>query len=531
MRRWNGWGDDAIDFPVPESALVYLEAHLGEGKPHPDASIKEILKGVPNSRLSEHPLICIDSRERLLHARGQSLPDWIAMRSGRIEAFPDGVAYPASQAEVRELIGIARRTGATLIPYGGGTSVVGHINPIRGERPVLSVDLSRMNRLLYLDETSRLATFEAGVCGPDLEAQLNQRDYTLGHYPQSFELSTLGGWIATRSSGQQSYHYGRIESLFAGGYVETPQGSLELPCLPASAAGPDMRHLILGSEGRFGIITSATVRVRKIPEQDSFYGIFFRDWESGVAAVREIAQAGVQVSMLRLSDAQETETTLALSGKERLVSWAERGLGVLGYHSERCMLVCGITGDTDSASLARGQVREVARAHGGLYAGETIGKMWRKSRFLTPYLRNALWDLGYAVDTLETALPWSGVLSTALEVKAAIRNGLVERGEQILVFAHLSHVYVDGASIYFTYIFRRAEDPLETLGWWNIMKAAASQVIGAKGGTISHQHGVGIDHAVYLEGEKGPLGIAALRAASEVFDPEGLMNPGKMFSR
>jgi alkyldihydroxyacetonephosphate synthase len=352
MRRWNGWGDEAQTYLLPVSALVYLESVIGRGCSSPDADLEDILKSVPPSRLSPNPLVETGQETRLLHACGQSLPDWVALRSGRIPAFPDGVAYPSSEAEVRELMGFAYSTGIQLIPYGGGTSVVGHINPLPGETPTLTVDVLRLDHLLALDETSRLATFEAGVTGPALEAQLNRRGYTLGHFPQSFEQSTLGGWIATRSSGQQSFHYGRIEALFAGGLIETPLGSLDLPPHPASAAGPDLRQIILGSEGRLGILTRATLRIRPLPEIDRFYGVFFRDWPAGLQAVRAVAQAGIPVSMLRLSDAQETETTLVLSGKDRLVSLAKRGLSAFSFGPERCLLIYGITGSQATATSA-----------------------------------------------------------------------------------------------------------------------------------------------------------------------------------
>jgi alkyldihydroxyacetonephosphate synthase len=290
------------------------------------------------------------------------------------------------------------------------------------------------------------------VPGPELERQLNSKGYTLGHFPQSFEFSTLGGWIATRSSGQQSYHYGRIEDLFAGGCAETPSGKLEMPPLPASAAGPDLRQFLLGSEGRMGIITQATVRIRPMPEFEAFYGVFFLDWERGVEAVRQIAQECVGLSVLRLSNARETETTLALSGKEALVRWANRGLGILGYSEGRCLLVFGVTGNADSARQARRLALSITRSHGGLHTGETIGKLWRKSRFLTPYLRNVLWDRGYAVDTLETAIPWRQVIPAATAIQEALHSSLEQSGERAWVFAHLSHVYTDGASIYITYL-------------------------------------------------------------------------------
>jgi alkyldihydroxyacetonephosphate synthase len=530
MRRWNGWGDEGTTYPLPDVAAEYLATLVGHGEPEPDAEFQSAVASVPASRLPSHPLVSDDPADRLLHARGQSLPDWVALRSGRIGVFPDGVAYPTTDEDIRSLFTFARKTSARLIPYGGGTSVVGHINPLKGDSPVLTLDLSRMNRLLRLDQVSGLATFEAGVRGPELEDQLKPQGFTLGHFPQSFELSTLGGWIATRSSGQQSYHYGRIEDTFAGGHLETLAGPLDLPPLPASAAGPDVKHLILGSEGRLGVITRAIVRTRRLPEAEQFYGVFFRDWQAGADAVRGIAQAGIAVSMLRLSDAQEAETTLALSGKEELVRWADRGLRLLRYGSERCLLVLGVTGGASAVRAAYRQATSLCRAHGGLMPLRAIGSIWRKSRFLTPYLRNTLWEKGYALDTVETAVPWSAVLPTAAAVKASIASALTELGERVLVFAHLSHVYQDGASTYVTFLFRRAHDPEETVERWRRLKASATLAILAHGGTISHQHGVGLDHAPYLTAEKGQVGMAMLQAARRALDPDGMLNPGKLLA-
>ncbi|MCX8062614.1 MAG: FAD-binding oxidoreductase [Anaerolineales bacterium] len=528
MRRWNGWGDDSIHYPLSGYAQQYLRDHLGEGLLLTDISIEELLPQIPAPKLPAHPLITFDPVERLLHARGQSLPDWIALRSGRVLAYPAGVAHPTSDEDVRQVLAYAHQVGAAVIPYGGGTSVVGHINPLPDGAPALTVALSRLNKLLHLDPISQLAEFEAGVKGPDLEAQLNAQGYTLGHFPQSFELSTLGGWVATRSSGQQSLYYGRIESLFAGGHLETPLGSLDLPPLPASAAGPDLRHLVLGSEGRLGILTRAIVRVRPLPEAESFYGVFFPHWEGGVQAVRSLVQEGIGLSMLRLSNAVETQSTLALSGKDRLLPWIERGLNALGYGQARCLLIFGVTGDKATVGRLARHAFALCRKWGGLFTGSMIGKQWRKTRFLTPYLRNTLWELGYATDTLETAVPWSKVEETAQAILSALSNGLQGWDERVLAFAHLSHVYRDGASIYATYLFRRSGDPDQDLARWQTLKSAASQAILAHGGTISHQHGVGRDHAPYLEGEKGELGMNALRAVCRAFDPQGVLNPGKL---
>jgi alkyldihydroxyacetonephosphate synthase len=351
---------------------------------------------------------------------------------------------------------------------------------------------------------------------------------TLGHFPQSFEYSTLGGWIATRSSGQQSYLYGRIEDSFAGGRLLTLAGLIELPAFPASAAGPDLRHLVLGSEGRLGILTQATMRVRPMPEQERFYACFFLNWESGVAAVREIAQSRLPVSMLRLSDAQETETTLFLSGQDRLLPWADRGLRLFGYGQGRCLLLYGLTGKRKGHGQLRRHIAGVIRKNGGLPVGGMIGEQWRKSRFRSPYLRNSLWERGYAIDTLETAVRWSNVELTARDVKETLRNCLAEDDERTLVFCHLSHVYGDGASIYFTYLFRRSSDPDEIRNRWRQLKQAASERIVTHGGTISHQHGVGIDHARFLAAEKGQVGLQLLETVSRSLDPDGILNPGKL---
>ena len=528
MRRWNGWGDETTLYPLPESAQDFLAAKIGKGASISDVTFERVVAAVPHSRLTPYTRLSLDPADRLYHARGQSLPDWVTLRHGRIEAFPDGVAYPVSDSDVRDLFSYAKRSGARLIPYGGGTSVVGHINPRPIDSPTLTVDLGHLSRLINLDTTSQLATFEAGICGPDLERLLKEQGYTLGHFPQSWELSTLGGWIATRSSGQQSYHYGRIEDLFAGGHIETPQGPIDLPPLPASAAGPDLRHFILGSEGRYGIITRAIVRLQPQPENEDFYAIFFHDWTSGVKAVREITQAGIPVSMLRLSNALETEVTLALSGKDQLVGLADRGLRLFKYDQDRTLLIFGVTGNKALTHFALHEATALARQHGGFAAGTTIGHLWRKSRFYAPYLRNTLWEHGYALDTLETALPWSKIESAAAEIQATIREALQAFNERVLVFAHLSHVYADGASIYTTYLWRRSPDPDQTLAQWQAMKQTASRIIVTNGGTISHQHGVGLDHKPYLAAEKGTIGLQMIEAVRAQLDPDRLLNPGKL---
>lgn len=530
MRRWNGWGERGVQYDAPPSAVEHLQSIIGDGVTAPDAHFDDVVARVPPARL-ELGGGDIDPADRVLHARGQSLPDWVALRTGRIDTFPDAVAHPTTEDEVRELLALARSRGAHVIPYGGGTSVVGHINPLAGDAPVLTIDLGALHELVALDETSRLATLQAGVRGPDLERQLGARGYTLGHFPQSFEYSTLGGWIAARSSGQQSYRYGRIEDLFAGGVVETPAGTLELPPLPATGAGPDVRQVVLGCEGRLGIVTRATVRVRPVPEAESFHAIVFRDWQGGVDTARAIAQAGLDVSMVRVSDGDESAVSFALASGSRAAVLVDRGLDLVGYGDGRALMVFGVTGTRRATLRTAAEVYLLARAHGGLPAGTGIGSSWSKNRFRGPYLRNTLWELGYAVDTLETAVPWVSLPTVAANIKRALHGAAARFGERLLCFAHLSHIYGDGASIYVTYVFRRAVDPDALLERWRAMKAAASEAIVAGRGTISHQHGVGIDHIPYLAAEKSAPGMTVLQAALGALDPDGIMNPGKLTSR
>jgi alkyldihydroxyacetonephosphate synthase len=530
MRRWNGWGDDTVRYPLAPNSVSFLEEKIGKGTPPKDVKLEDVLKAMPRSRLADNPLISKEPEERLRHARGQSLPDWIAIRSGVIGVYPDGVSFPRSETDIADLIQLAVHTGTHLIPYGGGTSVVGHINPSGEDVPVLTVDMRHMNRMTGFNQQSLLATFGAGICGPDLEAQLRAHNFTLGHFPQSFEYSTLGGWVATRSKGQQALGYGRIEDLYAGGKLIAPAGKLILPPQPASAAGPDLRQLVLGSEGRMGFITEVSVCVSPLPEKEEFNGLFFPDFAAGQAAVREMVQAGLPLSMLRLSTSEETETTLVLAGHERAIGLVEQYLSIRGISQDKSMLLAGISGRERLVKATRKEMQAIAKEHGGIHIGKQFGKQWRKSRFRSPYLRNTLWEKGYGVDTLETVVPWNLVNETLSSIDTAINWAMGTFGERVHLFAHISHLYSSGASIYVTYIFRLAEDAQENLLRWERMKTAASEAIVSKGVTISHQHGVGLDHKPYLAAEKGTLGIDLITDVIRRMDPRGIMNPGKLIN-
>jgi alkyldihydroxyacetonephosphate synthase len=530
MKLWNGWGDDSndLDYELSESAEGFLEGLIGKGARLSDASLEQVLATVPESRLPANELYSLDAEDRLRHARGQSLPDWLALRSGKLGVFPDAVAFPENGEEVRALLLHAKTHQIDVIPYGGGTSVVGHINPEEGGRPVLTIDLTRMNKLLDLDRQSQIATFGAGTIGPQVESQLKVHGYTLGHYPQSWELSTIGGWVASRSSGQQSMRYGRIEQMFAGGRIETLKGTMDIPTFPATSAGPDLREFFLGTEGRLGIITEVKVRVTSLPEHEAFHVLFFPSWEIALGAVREIVQNKMQLSMMRLSNKMETFTQLKLAGSERIIALLEWYLKKRGIADDKVMFTFGVTGSKAQCAAALRLTRQIAKRHGGVGAGPALGKKWEHSRFRSPYLRHGLWDAGYAVDTMETAIDWVRVADAAAGIQSDIANALADEGEKVHAFTHLSHLYGQGSSVYTTYIFRCGKDYAETQARWEKLKAAGAEAIVRFGGTISHQHGVGKDHAKYLQAEKGELGIEAIRGLVTVFDPQQQMNPGKL---
>ncbi len=529
MRRWNGWGDDSIDHPLTPAARAFLAQSPGPAQPLPEATLAEVCATIPASRLPAHPLVSTDAETRLRHARGQSLPDWLAMRCGQPGRVPDGVALPGDSTQVRELLGWAVEHGVTVIPWGAGTSVAGHINPGTGAAPVLSLSLERMTSLLALDEPSRLARFQAGAAGPEVEARLRAHGFMLGHFPQSFELSTLGGWVATRSSGQQSLRYGRIEQLFAGGQVETPQGTLHLPTFPASAAGPDLREMVLGSEGRLGVITEVDVRISPLPEKESFHVFFFPDWTRALAATRAVAQARIPLSMLRLSNPDETRAQLALAGGDRgVLAWLQRWLSWRGAGDSKCMLTVGITGDRPQWRHSRRALGRVLRSYGAVSTGTMLGAHWARQRFRGVYLRNSLWQAGYAADTMETAVDWRRVDATMQAMQQAAREALADTGCDALVYSHLSHVYAQGSSIYCTCIFPLAHSHEASLERWRKLKHAVSEAIVSHGGTISHQHGVGRDHAPWLAAEKGEVGMAAISQLCRHFDPQRHLNPGKL---
>ncbi|WP_426223219.1 FAD-binding oxidoreductase [Psychrobacter sp. DWR1-2-3] len=530
--RWNGWGNISINKKVSPHGAKLIKSHIGKTKKLSSVSLQQVLKTVPKSRLpaamTKLATVSIDKEVRLRHARGQSFPDWIAMHSGAFEVFPDGVAFPESTADVETLLTLASEHDLIVIPFGGGTSVVGHINPQKGSRPVLTIAMSKMDQLIDLDSESQIATFGAGTQGPSVEAQLDAQGYRLGHYPQSWELSTLGGWIAARSSGQQSLGYGRIEQMFAGGTLVTPQGVLNIADIPASSAGPDLREMMMGTEGRAGIFTEVKMRVQPQPEEELFKVAFLPNWEAGKEVLRQAVQKNIRLSMLRLSNAVETDAHLHLGTSPSQFLAISAYLKARGLDSQKVMLTYGVSSDKAQNKLALTQFNKLLKQHGSVTGKITdiMGSVWAHGRFKFPYLRGTLWDKGIMVDTFETATNWNNIDEQMQQMQEAVRTSLTDEGEEVMAFTHISHVYKQGASLYTTYFFRAAKDHATTLKRWQKIKQAASLSLANGTATISHQHGVGRDHAPYLAAEKGKLGIQVTHDMLKSLDPEQRMNPG-----
>jgi alkyldihydroxyacetonephosphate synthase len=413
-----------------------------------------------------------------------------------------------------------------VVPFGGGTSVVGGVEPVRdGFASVISLDLGRMAATVDVDRTSLTARLDAGLLGPEVERRLGEEGVTLGHFPQSFEYSTVGGWLATRSAGQASTGYGRIDELVEAVRCVTPAGELGTKAAPASAAGPSLRDLVVGSEGVLGVICEATFCVRPAPRARRYEGWSFASFAEGCDALRVMEQAGAAADVNRLSDEDETRLTLALgstgSTAERL---GKRYLRMRG-HEGGCLAILGFEGEEEEVEDRHRRTAALLRAGGGVSIGHRPGDAWHRSRYAAPYLRDELLDRGVLVETLETATNWSTLGALHRTVGAALRTALSERETPPLVMCHVSHLYASGASLYFTFLARQEED---ALGQWRAAKTAASEAIVAGGGTITHHHAIGRDHRQWMAAESGPLGIEVLRAAKELLDPAGIMNPGKL---
>jgi alkyldihydroxyacetonephosphate synthase len=369
-------------------------------------------------------------------------------------------------------------------------------------------------------------TVQAGIRAPALERQLGARGLTLGHFPQSYEYVSLGGCAATRSAGQASTGYGAIEKMVLGLRLAAPASEIALAAVPATAAGPGLRQLLVGSEGALGVISELALRVRPAPRERIYEGVFFEDFAAGSQALRALAREHALPDVARLSDEQETRMSLALAGSGGVKGRLGRGYLQLRGYREGCLAILGFEGAAEEVAPRRGRALELVRGFGGLAVGRSPGEAWQAGRFSAPYLRDELLTHGVMVETLETAAQWSKLAGLHRAVGEAIGGALRAGGTPGLVMCHVSHIYETGASLYFTLIARQREgDEIEQ---WRAVKQAAGEAILAGGGTITHHHGIGRDHAQWMTREVGEGGVAALRALKAELDPTGIMNPGKL---
>jgi alkyldihydroxyacetonephosphate synthase len=515
------WGDPSHVVDLPDAAGAALAA-LGVKTPDhgpvdpaeatlPEVTLARAVRAELEAALGADQ-VTSDAAARVRHTRGWSTPDLLKLRAGDASDAPDAVVFPGSDDEVVRVLEICTEHRVAVVPFAGGTSVVGGLVAARdGFTAVIALDVRRLDAMTDLDEVSRTVTLGAGLRGTGAEALLNEAGYTLGHFPQSYEGASIGGYAAARSAGQSSAGYGRFDEMVVGLVLATPRGTIRLGTAPMSAAGPDLRQLVLGSEGTLGVITSATVRVRPKPAERVFDGWRFESFEQGAAALRRLVQDGPEPTVLRLSDEAETAVNLA------------DPKAVLGSGPGGCLAIAGYEGTAEDVASRRAACTAVLADAGGEAMGTDPGEAWRTGRYRAPYLRDPLLDAGALVETLETATFWSNIATLKAAVTTALTDSLTAQGTPAVVLCHISHVYETGASLYFTVLCAQAEDPIAQ---WQAAKQAANAAIRAAGAAITHHHGVGTDHRETYQQEIGPLAVDMLRAAKAAVDPAGILNPG-----
>jgi alkyldihydroxyacetonephosphate synthase len=548
--KWWGWGHEDVSFSHDDKPALapFIRGALDIDVTRPTSSRPVAFEDVdaPEPALPPELLgaledavgtahVSTDPLDRVVHARGKCLRDLVRHRRGEIGRIPDAVVRPGAEEEVEAVLRAALEADAVVIPFGGGTNISGSLEaPPDEPRPILAVDMGRLDRVLEVDETSRLARVQAGVFGPHLEEQLSARGWTLGHFPDSFAHSTLGGWIATRSSGMQSDKYGDAADLTRAVRVATPAGLLVTRPVPHTSTGPSVREMVLGSEGRLGIITEATVHVHRVPERRVILGYLLPDWPRALEAMREIAESEASPSVTRVSDGYETRFSFATKKTpmplDRLKSKA------LAFYLRRrrgydldamCLAFIGFEGSPGHVAAQRKLVGRIVSRQGGLCIGAGPGELYDQKKFDTPYIRDYLLDRGAPADVSETAAPWGRLRAVYDDVMAAARGAFAGLGVTGYIMCHLSHSYHAGACLYFTFAFKPSGAG-DVLDEYDVVKSAIQQAFVDAGATLSHHHAVGTEHAAWLEQDISSPGVAMLRALFDGVDPGANLNPGKI---
>jgi alkyldihydroxyacetonephosphate synthase len=548
--KWWGWGNEGVAFEhedkpgfapfILEQLDLDLHAVAPTGQPAFDkvTVAKSLATAAFTKALSDVvgvSNVTTDKMERVVHAYGKSLRDLVRIRANQIERTPDIIVYPDNESEVQQIVDIAVAANAVLIPFGGGSNIGGSLEPLRTEkRVVVSLDMGRMNRVVEIDSDAGLARIQAGALGPDLEEQLGAKGWTIGHFPDSFTHSTLGGWIATRSSGMQSDKYGDIADITRGLRLVRPGGTVVIRPIPSASNGPSVREMILGSEGRLGIVTEAWVQVHRIPAQRDVYAYFFPNFDTGLRAMQEIAESDATPSITRVSDNMETRFSLATSKASRGITKFVSGTVLpaifksKGWNlDEICLSFIGYEGSERHARLQKKLVDQIVKKHNGMGVGKGPGILYDQKKFDTPYIRDFLLDRGAAGDVSESAAPWSKLKALHDGTVKAAYDAFDKIGAKGVIISHLSHSYHSGACLYFTFGFKFGKD---ALGTYDIVKSAIQQAFIDNGGSISHHHGVGLEHAPWLEDDISATGIAVLQGVFDSADPKGNFNPGKIIA-
>jgi alkyldihydroxyacetonephosphate synthase len=544
--KWWGWGDVDVDFnsdahpgfwPFAKSALgiereipptppLALDAvHLPEAIVNP-RFLAELISALDSNQV-------FDSRyERVIHAYGKGFRDLFRLRRGSAEGAPDLVVYPENENDVLVTLRAAARHDVMVIPFGGGSNISGCLERMETRRMAVSLDMRRMRRVLAVDAESFTARAEAGVFGPDLEEQLGAHGMTLGHFPDSFLHSTLGGWIATRSAGMQSDKYGKIEDMVVALRMVTPEGVLATRTVPKSSNGIDVNHLCIGSEGTLGVITEATLQVHPRPESRLVPAYLFPEFEAGLQAMRECVRKECMPSMVRLNDPDKTALSLAFKPRSSRLSQAaskifKRYLQVKGFDLPRaCLMLTSFEGRRDDVTRQLRQVNAIYRKFGGVSLGSSSGRSFEATKYDFPHIRDFLLERDATTDVSETATVWSNILPLYQATMKAIRNGVLESGVPPWSGCHISHTYRSGASLYFTFGFMQRKGH-EMEQYLNVKRAAQQSFIDG-GATLSHHHAVGTEHLPWLSADISPLGVKAVAAIKHGLDPDNIMNPGRL---
>lgn len=547
-QKWWGWGVEGVAFnhdDKPDFA-PFVREKIGidvtsPGSPPPDfADLDVPAPQLPDTLYDKltgavgAQYVVVDDYDRVVHTYGKGLKDLVRVRAGEFPRVPDVVLYPATEDEVRQVVDIAAEADTVLIPFGGGSNIAGCLTPEAHEkRPVMSLDMGRMNQVLEIDGASGLARIQAGVLGPDMEAQLNADGWTMGHQPDSFKHSTLGGWVATRSSGMQSDKYGDIAEITRGMRSVLPGRVVEVRPLPSTSTGPSVREMLIGSEGRLGVITEVWVHVHRLPSNRQVIAYLFPNWESGLSAMRAIAASGASPSITRVSDANETAFSLATrkasSGLSSKIGPAlfevlrRRGWNL----DDICLGYVGHEGAASHVRREKSLVGRIVSRFGGIRLGKGPGALYDQKKFDTPYLRDYLLDRGAIGDVSETAVPWSKLDRLYTTVTKAAREAFSRLGVDGWLMCHLSHSYHSGGCLYFTFAFSPAADA-DVLEQYDVVKFAIQQAFIDADGTLSHHHGVGVDHAPWLEDDISPAGTDLLVGLLRSADPGRNLNPGTL---